>query len=145
MSNIRIYSKAAFAIGEGATRDGNIDQFVTVPRSFQDMPEKYVTDATYLAAVKAGMIIPYSNAAPVIPVIPVIPVTPVEEDKFEDEEADKIKAQIDAFKAELKTKNYDEVKKLAEEYGAEFIDSDKLGENKKRVFEAFKLTLTSEQ
>ena len=139
MSNIRIYSKAAFAIGEGATRDGNIDQFVTVPRSFQDMPEKYVTDATYLAAVKAGMIIPYSNAAPVIP------VTPVEEDKFEDEEADKIKAQIDAFKAELKTKNHDEVKKLAEEYGAEFVDSDKLGENKRRVFEAFKLTLTSEQ
>ena len=139
MSNIRIYSKAAFAIGEGATRDGNIDQFVTVPRSFQDMPEKYVTDATYLAAVKAGMIIPYSNAAPVIP------VTLVEEDKFEDEEADKIKAQIDAFKAELKTKNHDEVKKLAEEYGAEFVDSDKLGENKKRVFEAFKLTLTSEQ
>lgn len=139
MSNIRIYSKAAFAIGEGATRDGNIDQFVTVPRSFQDMPEKYVTDATYLAAVKAGMIIPYSNAAPVIP------VTPVEEDKFEDEEADKIKAQIDAFKAELKTKNHDEVKELAEKYGAEFVNSDKLGENKKRVFEAFKLTLTSEQ
>lgn len=139
MSNIRIYSKAAFAIGEGATRDGNIDQFVTVPRSFQDMPEKYVTDATYLAAVKAGMIIPYSNAAPVIP------VTPVEEDKFEDEEADKIKAQIDDFKAELKTKNHDEVKELAEKYGAEFVDGDKLGENKKRVFEAFKLTLTSEQ
>lgn len=139
MSNIRIYSKAAFAIGEGATRNGGIDQFVTVPRSFQDMPEKYVTDATYLAAVKAGMIIPYSNAAPVIP------VTPVEEDKFEDEEEDKIKAQIDAFKAELKTKNHDEVKQLAEEYGAEFVDSDKLGENKKRVFEAFKLTLTSEQ
>ena len=139
MSNIRIYSKAAFAIGEGATRDGNIDQFVTVPRSFQDMPEKYVTDATYLAAVKAGMIIPYSNAAPVIP------ATPVEEDKFEDEEADKIKAQIDAFKAELKTKNYNEVKELAEKYGAEFVNSDKLGENKKRVFEAFKLTLTSEQ
>lgn len=139
MSNIRIYSKAAFAIGEGATRDGNIDQFVTVPRSFQDMPEKYVTDATYLAAVKAGMIIPYSNAAPVIP------VTPVEEDKFEDDEADKSKAQIDAFKAELKTKNHDEVKELAEKYGAEFVNSDKLGENKKRVFEAFKLTLTSEQ
>lgn len=139
MSNIRIYSKAAFAIGEGATRDGNIDQFVTVPRSFQDMPEKYVTDATYLAAVKAGMIIPYSNAAPVNT------VAPVEEDKFEDEEADKIKAQIDVFKAELKTKNHDEVKQLAEKYGAEFVDSDKLGENKKRVFEAFKLTLTSEQ
>lgn len=139
MSNIRIYSKAAFAIGEGATRDGNIDQFVTVPRSFQDMPEKYVTDATYLAAVKAGMIIPYSNAAPVIP------VTPVEGDKFEDEEADKVKSQIDAFKAELKTKNHDEVKELAEKYGAEFVNSDKLGENKKRVFEAFKLTLTSEQ
>lgn len=139
MSNIRIYSKAAFAIGEGATRNGNIDQFVTVPRSFQDMPEKYVTDATYLAAVKAGMIIPYSNSAPVTPVIS------VEEDKFEDEEADKIKAQIDVFKAELKTKNHDEVKQLAEKYGAEFVDSDKLGENKKRVFEAFKLTLTSEQ
>ena len=57
MSTIRIYSKAAFAIGEGATRDGGIDQFITVPRSFQDMPEKYVTDKTFKSAVSAGLII----------------------------------------------------------------------------------------
>lgn len=133
MSNIKIYSKAAFAIGDGATRNGGIDQFITVPRSFQDMPEKYVTDATYLAAVKAGMIIPYTST----PAVSVVEENAAEE--FGSKES------VDDFKNELKAMNHDEVKELAEKYGAEFVDGDKLGENKKRVFEAFKLTLTSEQ
>ena len=114
MSTIRIYSKAAFAIGEGATRNGNIDQFVTVPRSFQDMPEKYVTDATYIAAVKAGMIIPYASA-------PVIPV--VEEKAVEEFEA---KENVDDFKSELKAMNHEQVKELAKKYNAEFVEGDKL-------------------
>ena len=133
MSTVRIYSKAAFAIGEGATRNGNIDQFITVPRSFQDMPEKYVTDATYIAAVKAGMIIPYAPA----PVVSVVEEKTVEE--FETKE------NVDDFKSELKAMNHAQVKELAEKYNAEFVEGDKLSENKKRVFEAFKLTLDSEQ
>ena len=133
MSNIKIYSKAAFAIGEGATRNGDIDQFVTVPRSFQDMPEKYITDATYLAAVKAGMIIPYTST----PAVSVVEENAAEE--FGSKES------VDDFKNELKAMNHAQVKELAEKYNAEFVESDKLSENKKRVFEAYKLTLDSKR
>lgn len=140
MSNIKIYSKAAFAIGEGAARDGSIDQFITVPRSFQDMPEKYVTDATYLAAVKAGMIIPYSNAAPVIPVSSVEQSYEVFDDESsgDTEESDKEKL-IGEFRENLKVASAEKVAELATEYGAEFVKTDALKINKKRVMEAYKL------
>nr|DAJ94297.1 MAG TPA: hypothetical protein [Caudoviricetes sp.] len=138
MSTVRIYSKVAFAIGEGATRDGGIDQFITVPRSFQDMPEKYVTDKTFKSAVSAGLIIPYYDKQA---------ATPVVEDTFDDEDKQQTENEklIAEFKADLKTKNHAEVKELAEKYNAEYVESEKLGENKKRVFEAFKLSLNSEQ
>lgn len=147
MSTVRIYSKVAFAIGEGATRDGGIDQFVTVPRAFQDMPEKYVSDKTFKAAVAAGLIIPYYNTTPVVPVAQ----NASDEDFGDDEKIGDTESKVDnekliaEFKEEVKTKNHDEVKELAEKYGAEFVESDALKVNKKRVFEAFKLSLTSEQ
>lgn len=145
MSTIRIYSKAAFAIGEGATRDGGIDQFITVPRSFQDMPEKYVTDKTFKSAVSAGLIIPYYNT-PIIGSGAVVESNASVED-FENEEVktNDTEKLIAEFKEELKTKSHAEVKELAEKYNAEFVESDALKVNKKRVFEAFKLSLTSEQ
>ena len=43
----------------------------------------------------------------------------------------------------MKIKNKEEVKKLAQEYGAEYIETDKLSQNKKRVFEAYKLSVSN--
>ena len=40
MSTIRIFSKKAFAFGPGAVQGSDvIENFVTVPGTFQDMPE----------------------------------------------------------------------------------------------------------
>ena len=134
--SIRIYFKKAFAIGPGASRDGGEPvSFVTVPNSFQDMPEKFVDDPTYKLAVRCGDIIPY-QAVPKVPVDTVPHVEPEEEEEVD---------PVAEFYSELKGKNKAETKELAEKYGAEYKEDDKLSNNKKRVFEAFKLSLTDEE
>ena len=135
MSTIRIFSKKAFAFGPGADRFGNIEQFVTVPRAIQDMPEMYQTDKTFIAAVAAGDVQIMSTA-------PAVAVKVKEVDFTESDKKDpSVENQINEFYEELKGKSKDETKALAEKYGADYVESDKLSLNKKRVFEAFKLSL----
>ena len=135
MSTIRIFSKQAFAIGPGASRDdASVDLFVTVPNSIQDMPEKYSNDRTFLHAVECGEI-QIMNAATSISA-----ATSVEktfDDSIEENKVD----PVEEFYETLKTKNKEETKELAEKYGAQFIESDKLSLNKKRVFEAYKISV----
>lgn len=135
MSAIRILSKKAFAIGPGAAKDGTIQQFVTVPMAIQDMPEMYGNDPTFIAAVKAGDIQVMSAEPSVSTNIKDADFTDAEEN---DSSVDK---QIEEFYEDLKAKNREEVKELANQYDAEYVDSDKLSVNKKRVFEAYKLSL----
>lgn len=136
MSTIRIFSKKAFAIGPGAAKDGTIQQFVTVPRAIQDMPEMYQTDKTFIAAVNCGDI-QIMSAAPSV----AIKAKEVEFTDAEEEKESSVEKQINEFYEELKGKSKDETKALAEKYGADYVESDKLSLNKKRVFEAYKLTL----
>ena len=135
MSTIRILSKKAFAIGPGAAKDGTMQQFVTVPMAIQDMPEMYQCDPTFVAAVNAGEI-QVMGAAPIVP-------AKINDAGFTeaDEDNSSVEKQIEEFYEDLKGKNKEEVKELAEQYGAEYIDSDKLSLNKKRVFEAYKLNI----
>lgn len=143
MSNIRIYSKKAFAFGNGASRDGKeVDLFVTTPRAFQEMPEKYMSDATFKLAVVCGDVIVY-NSAPQI-AIPAIPESDsVDEfaDAEESKEAEEKEKLISEFRENLKIANAEKVAELANEYGAEFVKTDALKINKKRVMEAYKLSL----
>lgn len=136
MSTIRIFSKRAFAIGPGASRDGSIDSFITVPNAIQDMPDKYESDKTFRHAVECGDI-QIMNA-------PVAVVSASVADKtFDDSENVSSVDPVEEFYESLKIKNKEEVKKLAEEYGAEYIETDKLSQNKKRVFEAYKLSVSN--
>lgn len=140
MSNIRIYTKKAFAFGAGASRDGKeVDLFVTTPRAFQEMPEKYAADATFKLAVTCGDVIVYNDA----PQIVVPPVNTSVDESFEDENAevqDKEKL-INEFRENLKIANAEKVEEFATQYGAEFVKTDALKINKKRVMEAYKLSL----
>lgn len=139
MSTIRIFSKKAFAIGPGASRDGNgVEQFITVPNAIQDMPEKYSDDPTFKLACSVGDIqVMNGNVSVNIPV--------VSSEKSFDENEDAENDSVEQFYEELKTKNKDEVKELAKKYNAEFIESDKLSLNKKRVFEAYKISISEEK
>lgn len=141
MSKIRIYSKKAFAIGPGAQR-GNpeIELFNTVPNSFQDMPEAYKDDPTFKLAVSVGDIT-IVNSTPVIgnSGAPVIDTS-----KFDDEPiVDKDKL-IEEFYEKVKAMNSEEVYEQCTKYNAEFIKDEKLKENKKRLMEAYKLSLDSD-
>lgn len=135
MSTIRIFSKRAFAIGPGASRDGSVDSFITVPNAIQDMPDKYENDKTFRHAVECGDI-QIMNAA--------VAVASASVDKtFDDSDTESSVDPVEEFYESLKIKNKEEVKKLAEQYGAEYIESDKLSQNKKRVFEAYKLSVSN--
>lgn len=132
MSKIRIWSRACFAIGPGASRDGRvIDSFMTVPGAFQDMDERYMEDPTFKAAVAAGDI-QIMTAKPQIAMdvkhvdVPEIP-------------ADDHVETIDEYKERVKAMSAEEVASECEKYGAEFVNSDKLKDNKRRLMEAYKL------
>lgn len=137
MSTIRIFSKRAFAIGPGASRDGSIDSFITVPNAIQDMPDKYESDKTFRHAVECGDI-QIMNAP-----VAVASASASVDKTFDDSENVSSVDPVEEFYESLKIKNKDEVKKLAEEYGAEYIETDKLSQNKKRVFEAYKLSVSN--
>lgn len=151
MSTIRIFSKKSFAIGPGAQRGTDrIESFITVPGTFQDMPEAYVNDKTFKLAVKFHEIEIIEQKVH----IPTAPVAPVEKE----EEKNTVEAKIyevknddleftpeEKFKEELKAMNKEQVKELADEYGVEFKDEDSLKLNKKRVFEAYKLQNNTEE
>ena len=138
--SIRIYSKKAFSIGPGANRiDGSVENFITTPMAFQDMPEKYKDDPTFKLAVSCCDITVIEKKATVSSASIVEP----ENEKDEEDEATESDA-VEKFYEELRGKKAEEVKELAEKYGAEFIPSDKLSMNKKRVFEAYKLSIDDE-
>ena len=135
--SIRIYSKKAFSIGPGANRiDGSVENFITTPMAFQDMPEKYKDDPTFKLAVSCGDITVIEKKATVSSASVVEPEN--EEDEATESDA------VEKFYEELRGKKAEEVKELAEKYGAEFIHDDKLSMNKKRVFEAYKLSIDDE-
>lgn len=131
MSKIRIWSRACFAIGPGASRDGKvIDTFYTVPGAFQDMDERYVEDPTFKAAVDSGDI-QIMTAKPQVAVdVPHVDVPAT--DTVE---------TVDEYKERVKAMSAEEVATECEKYGAGFVNSDKLKDNKRRLMEAYKLTI----
>lgn len=127
---IRIFSKKAFAIGPGA-QQGNpeVESFITVPGAFQDMPEKYKNDPTYLLAVKAGD-------------ITVVTGYSVEKQMEEDEQVIDDQAHqtaLQAFYEELKVMGKDDAIALGEKYELKPKNGEKMGAFKKRIMEAYKL------
>ena len=144
MSTIRIFSKKAFAFGPGAQHGTDvIDHFITVPGTFQDMPEHYQNDLTFKEACKCGE----------VEVVRVNARTVVHEDKVEAKTEDEtetpveeneigVEAEVKKFYEDLKTKSATETKELAKKDGADFVEDDQLKINKKRVLEAYKISLT---
>lgn len=132
MSKIRIWSRACFAIGPGASRDGRvIDSFITVPGAFQDMDERYMEDPTFKAAVAAGDI-------QIMTAKPQVAMDVKHIDVPEDTTEDHVET-IDEYKERVKAMSAEEVASECEKYGAEFVNSDKLKDNKRRLMEAYKL------
>lgn len=131
MSKIRIWSRACFAIGPGASRDGKvIDTFYTVPGAFQDMDERYMEDPTFKAAVDSGD----------IQIMTAKPQVAVDVHHVDVPATDTVET-VDEYKERVKAMSAEEVATECEKYGAEFVNSDKLKDNKRRLMEAYKLTI----
>lgn len=142
MSTIRIYSKAAFAFGPGAQQGTDvIDSFVTVPGAFQDMPEKYTQDPTFKRAVQFHEVEIIEKKAFVQSQQVKAEVETTAKDENED---DTVVDPVEKFYEELKGMNKEQTAELAKKYGAEFVEGDALKMNKKRVMEAYKLSITEE-
>ena len=142
MSTIRIYSKAAFAFGPGAQQGTDvIDSFVTVPGAFQDMPEKYTQDPTFKRAVQFHEVEIIEKKAFVQAQQTKVEVET--ETKNENEDYTAVDP-VEKFYEELKGMNKEQTAELAKKYGAEFVEGDALKMNKKRVMEAYKLSITEE-
>lgn len=142
MSTIRIYSKAAFAFGPGAQQGTDvIDSFVTVPGAFQDMPEKYTQDPTFKRAVQFHEVEIIEKKAFVQTQQVKAEVETTAKDENEDDTA---VDPVEKFYEELKGMNKEQTAELAKKYGAEFVEGDALKMNKKRVMEAYKLSITEE-
>lgn len=142
MSTIRIYSKAAFAFGPGAQQGTDvIDSFVTVPGAFQDMPEKYTHDPTFKRAVQFHEVEIIEKKAFVQAQQTKVEVeTDAENGNKDDTAVD----PVEKFYEELKGMNKEQTAEIAKKYGAEFVEGDALKMNKKRVMEAYKLSITEE-
>ena len=139
--SIRIYSKKAFSIGPGANRvDGSVENFITTPMAFQDMPEKYKDDPTFKLAVSCGDITVIEKK----PMVQAAAIVEPQKEEDKEEEVPETDDPVEKFYEELRGKTADEAKELPEKHGAEFIDGDKLSVNKKRVLEAYKLSLEDE-
>ena len=142
MSTIRIYSKAAFAFGPGAQQGTDvIDSFVTVPGAFQDMPEKYTQDPTFKRAVQFHEVEIIEKKDFVQAQQTKVEVEIETENKNED---DTVVDPVEKFYEELKGMNKEQTAELAKKYGAEFVEGDALKMNKKRVMEAYKLSIADE-
>lgn len=144
MSTIRIFSKKAFAFGPGAQHGTDvIDHFITVPGTFQDMPEHYQNDLTFKEACKCGEVeVVRVNARSVVHENKVEVKTDDESETPVEENEIDVEAEVKKFYEDLKTKSATETKELAKKYGADFVEDDQLKINKKRVLEAYKISLT---
>lgn len=140
MSTIRIYSKAAFAFGPGAQQGTDvIDSFVTVPGAFQDMPEKYTQDPTFKRAVQF-------HEVEIIEKKTFVQVNKAENEATVEDgnKDDTVVDPVEKFYEELKGMNKEQTAEIAKKYGAEFVEGDALKMNKKRVMEAYKLSIADE-
>lgn len=128
---VRIYSKKAFQFGPGANRTtGEIDCFVTVPNSFQDMPERFTQDPLFILATKCGDVSVIN--------------THRDEVKAEVNHTDSHVDTIDPvakYKEKLQTMNREETFAEGTKLDVEPIEGEKLGQYKKRIYEAYKLSI----
>lgn len=129
---MKIYSKKAFAIGPGAQKGSTeVECFVTVPCAFQNMPEKYVNDPTFKLAVQCGDITVVGNRAQQVEIENEHPEAEVSHTAAMDE--------FEAFYEELKGMSKEDALKLGEKYNVSPKKDEKVGQFKKRLFEAYKL------
>ena len=128
---MRIFSKKSFALGEGVTKN-NPDgvSIVTVPGTFQTIPDYLVNDPMFKAAKAEGSILVVNDKN--------------DEAKAEATASDgavkdlNVKSDAEKFYEELKAKDRDQTLEIAEQYGIKVAADIKLGKIKQMIMSAYK-------
>lgn len=128
---MRIFSKKSFALGDGVTKN-NPDgvSIVTVPGTFQTIPDYLVNDPMFKAAKAEGSIL-------------------VVNDKNDEAKAEatasegavkdlNTKSDAEKFYEELKGKDRDQTLEIAEQYGVKVAADTKLSKIKQMIMTAYK-------
>lgn len=128
---MRIFSKKSFALGDGVTKN-NPDgvSIVTVPGTFQTIPDYLVNDTMFKAAKAEGSIL-------------------VVNDKNDEAKAEatasegavkdlNAKSDAEKFYEELKGKDREQTLEIAEQYGIKVAADTKLGKIKQMIMTAYK-------
>lgn len=128
---MRIFSKKSFALGEGVTKN-NPDgvSIVTVPGTFQTIPDYLANDPMFKAAKAEGSIL-------------------VVNDKNDEAKAEatasegavkdlNAKSDAEKFYEELKGKDREQTLEIAEQYGIKVAADTKLGKIKQMIMTAYK-------
>lgn len=128
---MKIFSKKAFAIGEGVTQsnpDGTC--FVTQAGAFHTIPDDFANDPMLKAAVAEGSIIIMDGKSD----------SKVENDFVDNSNVKEVtpKTEEEAFYEELKVKSRDEAIKMAEEMGIKLEGNEKTGKIKSLVMNAYR-------
>ena len=101
------------------------------------MPEKYSTDPTFKRAVKF-------HEVEIIEKHSAVQVPKTEDTAKVENNVESEVDPVEKFYEELKGMNKEQTEELAKKYSAEFVEGDALKANKKRVMEAYKLSISEE-
>lgn len=134
---MKIFSKKAFAIGEGVTQANPIGTcIVTQPGGFQTIPDSMAKDPMLQAAIAEGSIVIVDNENK----------SKIENDFVDNSNVKEVtpKSEEEAFYEELKLKSRDEAIKMAEDMDIKLDGTEKTGKIKSLIMNAFREEKLSE-
>lgn len=129
---MKIFSKKAFAIGEGITQaNPNGTCIVTQPGGFQTIPDEMINDPMLKAAVAEGSILIVDNERDAVK---------AENNFVDNSNVNEITPQSEeqAFYEELKVKTREDAVKMAEEMGIKLEGNEKTGKIKSLIMNAYR-------
>lgn len=135
---MKIFSKKAFAIGEGITQANPTGTcIVTQPGGFQTIPDAMANDPMLKAAIAEGSIVIVDSKETEVK---------VSNDFVDNSNVKEInpKSEEEAFYEELKLKSRDDAIKMAEDMGIKLEGTEKTGKIKSLIMNAFREEKLSE-
>lgn len=134
---MKIFSKKAFAIGEGVTRANPMGTcIVTQPGGFQTISDSMANDPMLQAAIAEGSILIVDNENK----------SKIENDFVDNSNVKEVtpKSEEEAFYEKLKLKSRDEAIKMAEDMDIKLEGTEKTGKIKSLIMNAFREEKLSE-
>lgn len=130
---MQIFSKGSYQFGPGHKKDGSVEKFVTSPKAFQDMPEKFADDPLFKDCVKLGLVRIAGK-----------PTVEEVETVINDNEVDPKQAELEEIYVNIKSMDIEQLVSTAEELGLSLTGDEKAKELRKIIYSARKKEIIGE-